>query len=82
MEQNGICMDPTWACISSYFTQKDIDCMSNYGLELDQCASVLENAGEIYKRVLSGNMPKGGTRWTPEMCANFKAWSETANPCG
>jgi len=82
---------PTWALISTYFTPDDISCMSDFGINLADCADVLKNAdpnhkmpgkGGIYPRVKSGNMPMGGTKWTAEMCANFLAWSTSANPCG
>jgi len=73
---------PTWATIKSYFTVDEQQCMlgvTNGSLDLLDCASVMQWAAKIYPEVQSGAMPKGDTRWTDEMVANFYTWWKNGN---
>lgn len=62
------------------FTEHDIDCMNNYGLDLSSYDDVKGNASDIYSRVKSGNMPKGGPRWSSDMVQTFQNWMNNGYP--
>ncbi len=68
--------------IRPLFTEMDVDHMKN-AMDLSDRSSVLAHADAIYASVSSGSMPppsSGEPRWTPEMCATFKAWHEAGGP--
>jgi hypothetical protein len=62
--------------IRPMFTDTDVDHMQNYGIDLSSADEVASYADAIYTVVTEGTMPPKGTgeRWTPDMCARFKAW--------
>ncbi len=62
--------------IRPLFTDIDVDHMQGYGIDLSSLDEVVAHADSIYDVVSDGSMPPPGTgtRWTPEMCARFKAW--------
>ena len=65
------------------FTDMDVAHMKNAKLDLSDRDSVFQHADAIYQTVTAGTMPppsSGEPRWTPEMCATFKAWKEQGGP--
>jgi hypothetical protein len=64
--------------IRPMFTDMDVEHMKKT-MDLSSRDSVLLHADAIYDAVSSGHMPpraSGEPRWTPEMCAKFKAWRD------
>jgi hypothetical protein len=63
--------------IRPMFTDVDVDHMKRW-MDLSDRDSVVLHADAIYDSVSKGHMPPPGTgeRWTPEMCATFKAWKD------
>ena len=68
--------------IRPLFTDKDVDHMKRFGLDLSDHAHVKEKAEAILGTVTSGKMPPKGTGdpWTPQMCDTFKRWMEAGCP--
>lgn len=76
-------MAVTWATISGYFTETDIDHMKQVTggqLDLGSCQSVAENAQSIYNMVSSGQMPPGQP-WPADWVANFQEWMNEGSSC-
>jgi len=81
---------PTWAEISTYFTQMDKEHMGpgpnhqsgSTVIDFTDCANVLKNAAVIYTAVYNSIMPPDGPFWSDLMCADFAAWMVSADPCG
>lgn len=63
--------------IRPLFTDTDVAHMKAM-MDLSDRDSVFQHADAIYETVASGSMPPpaSGERWTPEMCATFKAWKD------
>jgi len=64
--------------IRPMFTEMDIAHMKAM-MDLSDRDSVLSHSEAIYGVVSNGSMPpswSGEPRWTPEMCAKFKAWKD------
>ncbi len=55
--------------------QGDIECMSDYGIELDKVSSVRMNAALIYERLSEKSMPEDGP-WSDANIAKFKQWMD------
>jgi hypothetical protein len=69
--------------IRPMFTDMDVEHMKHGGLDLSDYDSVKTAADAIYETVSTGSMPppsSGESRWTPEMCARFKAWQNQGCP--
>ncbi|WP_299492727.1 hypothetical protein [uncultured Shewanella sp.] len=65
--------------VKDYFTQMEVGCMRNIGLNLASYDDVKNNADSILNRVKrqpteSGFMPKGGKRWVDSQINNFEQW--------
>lgn len=74
---------PTWQSpISGYFTPKDVACMSQYGIQLNQYASVKTNAEAIYGKVSTGAMPLHEQPWSTDMISTFYTWWQAGCPEG
>lgn len=74
---------PNWETIKSYFRNRDRNCMlrvSGGEIDLWDCSSVLENAGDIYDQLDSGGMPPDG-RWSDERIHNFYDWWKSDPVC-
>lgn len=67
--------------IRPMFTDTDVAHMKKM-MDLSSRDSVFEHADAIYATVSTGTMPppNTGEKWTPEMCAKFKAWQEQGGP--
>jgi hypothetical protein len=64
--------------IRPLFTDMDVAHMKN-AMDLSDRSSVFAHAGAIYDAVSNGIMPppsSGERRWTPDMCAAFKRWTD------
>lgn len=74
---------PGWNVISAYFTQTDIQHMlqvSQGGIDLSNCSSVLQNAQMIYQKVSTHQMPPGNP-WPAAWINNFFAWMNSNPTC-
>ncbi|MGA7356217.1 MAG: hypothetical protein WBW76_12385 [Candidatus Cybelea sp.] len=65
--------------IRPMFTDKDVDHMQGFGLDLSSYEDVVRMADSILQTVTSGSMPpsnSGESRWTTTMCDTFKRWKD------
>ena len=73
----------TWDVIKTYFRPIDVTHMKNQSggqLDLSDCASVKQNAQDIYDMVSQGQMPPGKP-WPQEWVDNFKSWMDGGAQC-
>ena len=74
---------PDWNVIKTYFTSTDVQHMlqvTQGGIDLSDCNSVLTNAQLIYQKVSSGQMPPGNP-WPAEKINNFFSWMHSNPTC-
>ena len=67
--------------IRPLFRKEDVDCMSSFGVLLDDPAwmRVPANAQSVYGAVSNGSMPPG-TPWPEERVKTFKQWIDEGLP--
>jgi hypothetical protein len=74
---------PGWDVIKTYFTQTDVQHMlevTQGGIDLSNCSSVLSNAAMIYQKVSTHAMPPGNP-WPAEKINNFFSWWKSNPSC-
>jgi hypothetical protein len=74
---------PGWNVISAYFTPTDVQHMlqvTQGGIDLSNCASVLANAQVIYQKVSTQQMPPGNP-WPAAWINNFFSWMNSNPTC-
>lgn len=78
--------DITWEDeVSSYFTQLQVGCMRQQGIDLSSYEAVRDNAQAILSRVSKqpgdpGFMPAGGQRWEQGQIDRFTQWIADGSP--
>ena len=71
--------------VKSYFTQAEIGCMRQHGVNLSLYEAVKQKGKFILGRVSlqpgqPGFMPKGGKRWQQGKIDRFKKWLDAGAP--
>ncbi len=61
--------------IRPLFRDFDISSMKDYGIDLSAYADVKKHAGDIYTRLLDGEMPCDSA-WSAENLTAFKEWMD------
>jgi len=78
--------DITWNNeVKNYFTQMEMGCMQQHGIDLSSYTDVKTYANAILSRVSlqpgdSGFMPAGGQRWEQAQLDRFKEWIAAGSP--